>query len=232
MRKQGTIRRWDEERGFGFIDSGDSRDVFVHVRDFARGSASPVAGMQVTYEEIQVGGKGPRAMQVNPIAAAKSPITQPVTHPQAPRGSSPRNVRRNESPQSEPANGTTLVYALMLLWAGLLAYGLISHRIALPVLAMLLVLNLITFGLYAKDKNAAKSGAWRTSESTLHSLALFGGWPAAWFAQQTLRHKTSKAEFRFSYWATVVINLIGTVVLMIEPNLMAFLLKTFMRAAG
>lgn len=37
MLKQGTIRHWDAERGFGFIDSRDSRDVFFHVRDLAKG---------------------------------------------------------------------------------------------------------------------------------------------------------------------------------------------------
>ena len=47
-------------------------------------------------------------------------------------------------------------------------------------------------------------GMWRTKESHLHLLALAGGWPAAWLAQQTLRHKSQKAAFRAVYALTVV----------------------------
>ena len=52
----------------------------------------------------------------------------------------------------------------------------------------------------------APRGGWRTSEKQLHLLALLGGWPAAWWAQQRLRHKSSKPEFRRVYWATIVLN--------------------------
>ena len=52
-----------------------------------------------------------------------------------------------------------------------------------------------------------KSGSWRTQESTLHLFALAGGWPGAALAQQFLRHKSSKREFRNVFWFTVIINL-------------------------
>ena len=42
----------------------------------------------------------------------------------------------------------------------------------------------------------AQLGAWRTQESTLHMLALTGGWPGAALAQQIFRHKSSKKTFR------------------------------------
>ena len=41
---------------------------------------------------------------------------------------------------------------------------------------------------------------------TLHGLSLIGGWPGALIAQQVLRHKSRKEEFRFVFWLTVVIN--------------------------
>jgi len=56
------------------------------------------------------------------------------------------------------------------------------------------------------DKGAAQSGRWRTPEKHLHLLSLAGGWPSAWCAQQWLRHKSSKQEFRTVYWATVVLH--------------------------
>ncbi|MET0656988.1 MAG: DUF1294 domain-containing protein [Steroidobacteraceae bacterium] len=34
-----------------------------------------------------------------------------------------------------------------------------------------------------------------------------GGWPGAWIAQQTLRHKSSKLSFQIEFWLCVVANL-------------------------
>ena len=56
-------------------------------------------------------------------------------------------------------------------------------------------MSLVTFLVYAMDKSAARRGAGRTSETTLHLLALVGGWPGALLAQQWLRHKSCR---RFS----------------------------------
>ena len=60
--------------------------------------------------------------------------------------------------------------------------------------------------MYASDKNAARAGRWRIRESHLHLLSLLGGWPAAWLAQQNMRHKSSKTEFRAVYWTTIVLH--------------------------
>ena len=66
-----------------------------------------------------------------------------------------------------------------------------------------------TFRAYARDKSAAQRGAWRTSEGTLHLLALAGGWPGALLAQQLLRHKSTKSEFGRVFWGTVILNVAG-----------------------
>jgi uncharacterized membrane protein YsdA (DUF1294 family) len=60
--------------------------------------------------------------------------------------------------------------------------------------------------MYVKDKNAAELGIWRTSESTLHTWSLLGGWPGAALAQSFLRHKSKKVSFRITYWVTVIAN--------------------------
>ena len=68
MNKQGTIVRWEADRGFGFVRGPSAEaDVFFHIRDFRGGSTAPAEGLQVRYEEIHVGGKGPRAMAVMPL---------------------------------------------------------------------------------------------------------------------------------------------------------------------
>ena len=74
-------------------------------------------------------------------------------------------------------------------------------------------MSLITFIVYAIDKSAAKAHRWRTSEATLHLMALAGGWPGALLAQQWLRHKSAKQAFRVVFWMTVVLNVTGLVVL-------------------
>lgn len=69
--------------------------------------------------------------------------------------------------------------------------------------------SVITFIVYAVDKSKAKGGVWRIKESTLHFLALLGGWPGAALAQQVLRHKSYKQKFRIVFWLTVIVNLMA-----------------------
>lgn len=64
--------------------------------------------------------------------------------------------------------------------------------------------SVFTFIAYRSDKRRAESGAWRTSESTLHLMAFLGGWPGAFLAQQAFRHKTSKPSFQVVFWSIVL----------------------------
>jgi cold shock CspA family protein len=42
MRKHGTLTRWNDDRGFGFIKpSGDAQDVFAHISAFPRDGRRP-----------------------------------------------------------------------------------------------------------------------------------------------------------------------------------------------
>lgn len=69
MTRQGQIVRWDAARGFGFIATPEgARNIFFHVRDFRGGE--PAEGMSVRFEQIEVGGKGPRAMAVQALSRA------------------------------------------------------------------------------------------------------------------------------------------------------------------
>lgn len=81
------------------------------------------------------------------------------------------------------------------------------------LLAIYVGVSVATYFTYSKDKAAAQQGAWRTPESTLHLLSFAGGWPGALIAQQFLRHKSAKTEFRNVFWGTVILNVIGFVIL-------------------
>lgn len=224
MQKQGTVIRWDTTRAFGFIRSPDtSADVFFHVRDF-KGAAAPREGLAVVYEEIHVGGKGPRAMAVQPAARQGAAPPSPLASRRSPSAStapSTQRARRGPAPDPKPRTAqqgrrptetagpsapSGVALLLMLGWVALLAWGVWTARLPLWVLGAAVAVNLFTFVVYAIDKSAAQNGQWRTKESHLHLLALAGGWPGAWFAQQWLRHKSRKVEFRAVYWVTVALH--------------------------
>ena len=235
MQKTGQITRWDAERAFGFIRSPDSvADVFFHVRDF-QGPAAPRMGMAVVFEEIHVGGKGPRAMAVRPSAQAVgapartpdsrgvgasasreaprsarrgSSVSQRSTgaHPRAASRPAAQVRRRTQRVTSLPAGELLLISAMAVVWMAMLAWAVWAQRLPLWAVGAALGLNLFTFLVYASDKSAAQRGMWRTKESHLHLLALAGGWPAAWLAQQMLRHKSQKTEFRAVYALTVLVH--------------------------
>ncbi|WP_374674480.1 DUF1294 domain-containing protein [Ideonella sp.] len=110
-----------------------------------------------------------------------------------------------------PGNAViVLAWVLMAAWAMAWAAGWWTGGLHGGVLLGLAGLNLATFWAYWTDKYAARQGQWRTPEQTLHGLALLGGWPAAWWAQQLLRHKSTKPAFRQVYWATVALHLLAT----------------------
>ena len=93
----------------------------------------------------------------------------------------------------------------------LVAVGIAFFFADLPLIIVgaYILLSMITFIAYAIDKAAAQAGRWRTSEATLHLLALLGGWPGALLAQQMLRHKSKKGSFRIVLWITVILNCAG-----------------------
>jgi len=63
---EGTIKRLTE-KGFGFIDTGTSKDMFFHMSNLEGVRYEDLyEGQQVSYTEGQ-GPKGPRAENVKPV---------------------------------------------------------------------------------------------------------------------------------------------------------------------
>ena len=190
MRFEGILKSWNEERGFGFLEPLQSgEDVFVHIKAFRAGVGSPQVGEAMSFE-VEVGPQGKkRAKNVEPIKAGR--ISRPRPRPRT---------------QSEPQGSSTLL-ALPLF---IVLYIVLEILWQPPVFIfrIYLVVSLITFFVYAADKSAARNNNRRTPEATLHLLAFAGGWPGALLAQQFLRHKSKKAEFRHVFWTTVVLNVV------------------------
>jgi len=64
---EGTVKWFNDAKGFGFIQSSDGQDVFVHQTEIqVDGYRSLSEGARVQFEMGQ-GPKGPKALQVRPI---------------------------------------------------------------------------------------------------------------------------------------------------------------------
>lgn len=196
MRYLGTLVEWNDQRGFGFVqaDEGGER-VFVHISAFQprpSALARPQCGWRV---DFAVG-----------VQSGKKRVQNVVW----------RNVERAAAPKAPSKGGRSHVHADSS-YLAILAFVLIFLCVAAVwgmqawVASLYAVLSLITFFAYWKDKAAALAGRWRTPESTLHALAVLGGWPGAILAQQWLRHKSSKAQFQLIFWLTVVLNVAALV---------------------
>jgi CspA family cold shock protein len=68
---EGKVKKIVQDKGFGFIEGKDGKDVFFHHSTVADGGFDDLAqGQQVEFEVDQNGGgkgKGPRAASVRPI---------------------------------------------------------------------------------------------------------------------------------------------------------------------
>jgi CspA family cold shock protein len=61
---QGTVKWFNESKGFGFITSEDGSDVFVHYSAImGNGFKSLAEGDRVTFD-VEKGPKGPKAINV------------------------------------------------------------------------------------------------------------------------------------------------------------------------
>ena len=64
---QGTVKFFDNERGFGFISRDKGDDVFVHVSNLDAAAGATLADGQAVEFEIGQGRKGDEARNVRPI---------------------------------------------------------------------------------------------------------------------------------------------------------------------
>lgn len=180
-RKKGIISNWNEEKGFGFItpESG-GKSIFFHINDYSRRHKRPLKKLKIQYL-ISKDLKGRLcATDVAPIKGHKN---------------NGREIRQK-----------IFSLCLFITFLGAIYYMFELKIIPIELVCLYQIMSVVTFLMYAKDKNAAERGKWRTSESTLHTLSLFGGWPGARIAQSFLRHKSKKKSFRFTYWVTVIVN--------------------------
>ena len=75
--------------------------------------------------------------------------------------------------------------------------------------AVMVLMSLIAFAAYGRDKGLAKKGAYRTSEKTLLLLAAFLGGTGAFAGMRTFRHKTKHLRFQLFVPLCMIVQLAG-----------------------
>ncbi|WP_426223769.1 DUF1294 domain-containing protein [Psychrobacter sp. DWR1-2-3] len=199
-KQQGHIKKWQDDKGFGFIETAAGESVFFHVSVF-KAQRRPEIGEQVVFIVEQDNQGRLQAKDVQELSFVQQKMAQ--------KNSQIRQRNHKRSAQAEFEAGQRKRLFLGLGFYGVLILLVVMNKLSWLVLAWYAVLGVITYGMYAKDKAAAQSGDWRTPESTLHLLSALGGWVGAMVAQTYLRHKSQKPEFRIMYYLTVIINLAG-----------------------
>lgn len=194
MRFQGTLAKWNDERGFGFIKpDGGGKDVFVNIKSFQRASPRPSEGLRLEYlvEQAQDG-----RLRAAAVTSALS-------------NSAKSGKESNNQGQPWPKLAVvTLAGFPVVLFAAWVVWGLSPL-----VLLWYCVLSAVAYLTYMFDKSAAQRDEWRVPEANLHLLSLLGGWPGANVAQHFLRHKSKKVEFRVAHWVVTFFNIAGFMVL-------------------
>ena len=67
MRSKGTVKWFNETKGYGFITSEDGGDVFVHYSEIQANGFKTLAEGQAVEFEVADGPKGPKAVNVTRV---------------------------------------------------------------------------------------------------------------------------------------------------------------------
>ncbi|HSP84225.1 MAG TPA: cold shock and DUF1294 domain-containing protein [Psychrobacter sp.] len=199
-KQQGRVIKWQDDKGFGFIETEAGESVFFHVSEF-KAQRRPAIGEEVVFT---VGYDNQRRLQAKEVQELSF-----VQQKMAQKNKQIRQRNHKRSAQVDFEAGQKKRLFLGVGFYGVLILLAVMNKLSWLVVAWYAALGIITYAMYAKDKAAAQSGDWRTSESTLHLLSALGGWVGAMVAQTYLRHKSQKAEFRLAYYLTVIINMAG-----------------------
>lgn len=197
-RQTGVLADWNDERGFGFIQTGAGR-IFAHISDFDPTGGRPQVGDFVAYEVGQAPDGRSRAVLATRVFARPT-ITRSA------RGRAAKGGRGRVE---------WVAFVPVAAFGSYLALAIAQHGVSPWFALFYLVMSLLTFIDYAADKRAAVAGAWRTRERSLQVAALLGGWPGGVLAQQFVRHKNRKPSFQIIFWLAAMANVAGFLVLTI-----------------
>jgi len=177
MRHNGVLVKWNEDKGFGFVQMASSQQqTFAHIKEFENRRRKPKVGDEVTFKLQQQPDGKLRATGVVYVRESVDWLMLPIL-------------------------------MLAFGYIGGVGYASLVTDLPVEVSWAFALLSAVTYLLYALDKRAAQQSNQRTPEKVLHWLSVLGGWPGALIAQQQFRHKTRKTSFRVGFYFTVILNI-------------------------
>ena len=94
---QGTVKNFNADRNFGFIETGDG-DLFFHISDVE--GDTPRQGDKVEFEKTE-GDKGPKAVKVKKVTGDAAPEAEAA--PEATEDAAPEEAATEEAAEEEAA---------------------------------------------------------------------------------------------------------------------------------
>ena len=93
-----------------------------------------------------------------------------------------------------------------------------AFYILIIYVAYLVLMSLVTFFLYAKDKNMAQknNSEVRIKEKTLLSVVVFGGAIGGFLGRIVFHHKTNKSYFSFTIYLSLLLQALVLVFLILS----------------
>ena len=84
MRFTGTLKTWNDERGFGFLEPAQGgQEIFVHIKAFPSGTGRPSIGQLLTFE-VETGSNGNKKARAVQYAVRGKQSQRPRTESPAP----------------------------------------------------------------------------------------------------------------------------------------------------
>ena len=130
QRFNGTLKKWNDERGFGFlVAEHGGQELFVHASAFPRSGRPPLVGEPLSFEveldrdgrkrAVRVRRPGDRAAPGPAHRRSEQAYTQKAEH---------RSSRRRADSSSGSSFGSSLIALLLVAGLGWYVYGLYSER--------------------------------------------------------------------------------------------------------
>lgn len=119
MRFDGTLAKWNDDRGFGFIvPARGGQEIFVHISSFARDGRRPQLHEPLSFE-IELDKKG----QKRAVSVLRPAASQP----------GPRRPTRSRAPRQARSALAKWVAMALLVVAGVYGYAQYSKRVSVYV---------------------------------------------------------------------------------------------------
>lgn len=197
-KEQGKIVHFHTDKKFGFIQYRGNKEIFFHQRQF-RAGRTPIIGEMVVFEITKDKAGRDCADNVQELAFVQKQQAKRQKH----------EVYQERQEQKLSLLNAVCGFAVMYLVIITALSWMTKMPRFLPVCYV--VLSVVSFLMYHHDKQSAYQGRWRTPESSLHLIDVFGGWIGASFAHRLLDHKATKADFRAVFYATIILHIVGVV---------------------